>query len=264
MNAFTEVEFPQTGPGYLDLARVDRSLHEAALVWVIRNIRMYEEDRALDAPRLAATLVSLPSDQSFQTYESALRHVMGPRLADDVELYWRQGMLDVLLEYGIQSESSRFAVEMGFTRLALRVTVALRMLTPDGSERAFELHDEPGLVRLDPQWHQAVARFVRDGFFHILDGIDHLLFLFCLVIPFRRIGPLIGVVTAFTVAHSVTLIASAYGLAPSELWFVPLVETLIAASIVFMALENIVGSNAQRQWIVAFGFCLYHASGLLV
>ena len=52
------------------------------------------------------------------------------------------------------------------------------------------------------------------------------------------------VVTAFTVAHSLTLIASAYDLAPDALWFPPLIETLIAISIVYMALENIVGASA--------------------
>jgi len=52
-----------------------------------------------------------------------------------------------------------------------------------------------------------------------LDGTDHLLFLFCLVIPFRRFRPLITVVTAFTIAHSVTLIASAYNLARTRCWF---------------------------------------------
>ena len=79
------------------------------------------------------------------------------------------------------------------------------------------------------------------GFFHILDGTDHLLFLLCLVIPFRRLRPLVLVVTAFTVAHSITLVASAFDLAPSALWFPPLIETFIATSIVYMALENIVG-----------------------
>jgi hypothetical protein len=141
------------------------------------------------------------------------------------------------------------------------VTIALRLLTPDGRERAFELHDDPGVVALDPRWHQAAARFVRDGFHHILDGIDHLLFLFCLVIPLRRIRTLIGVVTAFTVAHSITLIASAYDMAPSGLWFPPLVETLIAASIVYMALENIVGMHVTRRWLITFCFGLVHGFG---
>ena len=88
------------------------------------------------------------------------------------------------------------------------------------------------------------------GFLHILDGIDHLLFLLCLVIPFRRLRPLVLIVTAFTVAHSITLIASAYGLAPDALWFPPLIETLIATSIVYMALENIVSAGGvQRRWM---------------
>ncbi len=60
----------------------------------------------------------------------------------------------------------------------------------------------------------AAGQFIRLGFTHILGGIDHLLFLLCLVIPFRRVRPLIGVVTAFTAAHSITLIASALGLVP--------------------------------------------------
>jgi uncharacterized membrane protein len=102
---------------------------------------------------------------------------------------------------------------------------------------------------------------VRDGFHHILDGIDHLLFLFCLVIPLRRIRTLIGVVTAFTVAHSITLIASAYDMAPTGLWFPPLVETLIAASIVYMALENIVGMHVTRRWLITFCFGLVHGFG---
>ena len=46
-------------------------------------------------------------------------------------------------------------------------------------------------MRLDPRWYQAALRFVELGFFHILDGTDHLLFLFCLVIPFRRFRALI-------------------------------------------------------------------------
>ena len=60
------------------------------------------------------------------------------------------------------------------------------------------------------------------------------------MIPFRRIRRADRVVTSFTVAHSMTLIASAYDLGPNALWFPPLIEMLIAVSIVYMALENIV------------------------
>jgi uncharacterized membrane-anchored protein YitT (DUF2179 family) len=83
-----------------------------------------------------------------------------------------------------------------------------------------------------------------------------------LVIPLRRLRALIPVVTAFTVAHSITLIASAYNLAPDFLWFPPLIETLIAASIVYMALENIAAANTlHRRWMIAFGFGLVHGFG---
>ena len=134
-------------------------------------------------------------------------------------------------------------------------------MLPGGAVRAFEYSGDPGLVRLDPRWHQAALRFVALGFEHILDGIDHLLFLTCLVIPFRRVGPLVAIVTSFTVAHSVTLIASAFGLAPGALWFPPLVETLIAMSIVYMAFENIVGVKLRRRWLITFAFGLVHGFG---
>ena len=129
-------------------------------------------------------------------------------------MFWEQGKLDVLFEYPIQSENSYFSIHAAFDRLAQHEITTLQFLPPGGVTRAYELEGDAGLVRLDPNWYHAAGRFVVMGFHHILEGIDHLLFLFCLVIPFRRIRPLIPIVTAFTVAHSITLIASAYGYAP--------------------------------------------------
>ncbi len=79
--------------------------------------------------------------------------------------------------------------------------------------------------------------------------------------PFRSFWALVPIVTSFTIAHSITLIASALGLAPNALWFPPLIETLIALSIVFMAFENIIGAKLQRRWMIAFGFGLIHGFG---
>src|SRR4029079_9835747 len=103
--------------------------------------------------------------------------------------------------------------------------------------------------------------FVALGFTHILDGIDHLLFIICLIIPFRKVRPLVAIITSFTVAHSITLIASVLGFAPDGLWFPPLIEVLIALSIVYMALENIVGARRERRCLIAFGFGLVHGFG---
>ena len=262
LNAMRDTEFPERGPGYLDLERVDSSLREAAAVWIADPIEIYEDNVRLAKPEIVEVRVSLPSDKSFASYDEALAHVTGSRLTNAVQVYWNQVMLDVLFEYPIHSDQSRFSIHPGLARLGLQVATALRFLPPGGAVRAFEFLGDPGLVRLDPQWYQASLTFVRLGFFHILDGTDHLLFLFCLVIPFRSLRKLIPVVTSFTVAHSITLIASAYNLAPSFLWFPPLIETLIAMSIVYMALENIVGGiGVQRRWLITFGFGLVHGFG---
>ena len=66
------------------------------------------------------------------------------------------------------------------------------------------------------RWYQAALNFVAQGFLHILEGTDHLLFILCLVIPFRRWRPLILIITSFTVAHSITLVASALGLSLTD------------------------------------------------
>jgi HupE / UreJ protein len=275
--AMRDVDFPTTSAGYLDLDRVGPLLPDAATLWISDAVDLYENGSKVGMPRVVETRVSLPSDKSFTSFDEALAHVSGPPLPAGSNVFWNQVLFDVLFEYEIQSDRSRFSIRPAFDRLGVHVVTALRFLAPDTPVRAFEFTDDPGLIRLDPRWHQAALRFIQLGFFHILDGTDHLLFLFCLVIPFRRFRALIPVVTAFTVAHSMTLIASAYDFAPDALWFPPLIETLIAVSIVYMALENIAGGAVvhrrwvqrrwvqrrwvQRRWIVAFGFGLVHGFG---
>ena len=268
LEAMLDVNFPLYGPGYLDMEPAERLLPNAARLWLAQEIEIYEDGTRLAEPTLAAVRLSLPSDRSFDRYETALAHVTtGARLPPTTEIIWRQAMLDVLLDYDTVSDQSSFAIRPGVERLGLRVISVIRFITPAGAERAFELRGDPGIVTLDPRWHQAAWRFVVSGFDHILDGTDHLLFLLCLVVPFRRLRALVPIVTGFTVAHSVTLIASAYDMAPNTLWFPPAVETLIALSILYMAFENIVAADAgqvgriRRRWVVAFGFGLIHGFG---
>jgi hypothetical protein len=258
-----DVDFPLRGLGYLDLDATHRLLPDLARQWIADYVTLHEGDRPLEQGRVVAARVSLPSDPSFTSYATALAHVTGPPLAAATDLVLEQAMLDVLLEYPIRSPASRFSIDPRWAHLGVRTATVLRFVLPQGPERAFRYDGNPGLVRLDPGWHQAAMTFVRLGFSHILDGLDHLLFVFCLVIPIRRFAPLVAVVTSFTLAHSITLLASAAGLAPRALWFPPLIETLIALSIVYMAFENIVGGGAgfRRRWLVAFGFGLVHGFG---
>ena len=262
LKAIRDLDFPERERGYLDVEKLAVRLPDAATLWISNFVEIYEGDTLLPKPRLAATQVSIESDRSFASFEEALAHITGPKLSSSANVVWNQVLFDVLLEYPIHSDRSRFSIRPGLERLAARVVTVLRFLPPGGAERAYRFTGDPGRVPLDPRWHQAAWRFVEMGFFHILDGTDHLLFLVCLVIPLRRLRPLILVVTAFTVAHSFTLIASAYDFAPNALWFPPLIETLIAISIVYMALENIIwAGTAGRRWMIAFGFGLVHGFG---
>ncbi len=261
LTSMRDVTFPVRGPGYVEIEEASALLADQATIWIASYVALYEESTLLPAPVVTATRISLPSDPSFADYDRALAHVSAPPLPAGIDLVLEQAMLDVVLETPIQSADSRFSIDPAWAHLGIRTTTVLRFVTAEGAERVYQYAGNPGRVRLDPRWHQAFLRFVALGFGHILDGIDHLLFLLCLVIPLRRFWPLVSVVTAFTVAHSITLGASVLGIAPNTLWFPPLIETLIAASIVFMALENIVGRTHGRRWMWAFGFGLVHGFG---
>jgi hypothetical protein len=101
--------------------------------------------------------------------------------------------------------------------------------------------------------------FVRLGVEHILTGYDHLLFLVALLATARGLWSVVRIVTAFTLAHSVTLTVGALGIVtiPDRI-----IEPLIAATIVWVALENLFAAEPdRRRWIWSFGFGLVHGLG---
>ncbi|HEY5061153.1 MAG TPA: hypothetical protein VII52_06430, partial [Gemmatimonadaceae bacterium] len=106
LEAMRDVNFPLSGPGYLDVAASAPLVHDAAKVWLADEVQLYEGDVRLGAPSITATHVSLPSDRSFADFRSALEHTLGPPLPPDTQLMWKQAMLDVILEYPIASDRS--------------------------------------------------------------------------------------------------------------------------------------------------------------
>ena len=108
------------------------------------------------------------------------------------------------------------------------------------------------------------ARYLQLGAEHILFGVDHLLFILGLLLLLQGFWKLIQTVTAFTIAHSITLACAALGIFP-----VPNapIEVLIALSIMFLAREIIMGQRGQqtlvhsKPWVVAFAFGLIHGFG---
>ena len=106
-----------------------------------------------------------------------------------------------------------------------------------------------------------IRAYIRHGILHILTGYDHLLFAGALVLATTKLSDLIKVVTAFTVAHTLTLMLSVFDLVTLG---ERVVEPMIAASIIFVAVQNIFWPKQSRGWTrlaIAFGFGLFHGLG---
>ena len=182
----------------------------------------------------------------------------------DTRIYVDQGYVDARITYPISSPNSgvrhphdrgagawRLSQARRSLPAARRRDVGAMVVTSSSGARSRSIRPGGAPPRRSP----------RLGIAHILTGYDHLLFLLCLVIPLRGWRQILSVVTAFTVAHSFTLLGSAFDLAPPGTWFPPFVETAIAASIVYMALENIMGVDLERRILITGLFGLVHGFG---
>jgi hydrogenase/urease accessory protein HupE len=144
--------------------------------------------------------------------------------------------------------------------------VVVRVESEDGSVQAARLTpDKPSFtVAADPNWFDTARTYFLLGMEHILLGIDHLLFVLALLLLVRDVWMLFKVITAFTVAHSITLALAALGWA--HIPQAP-VEAVIALSIMFVAAEILrergpeTNLTKRAPWVVAFAFGLLHGLG---
>ena len=155
----------------------------------------------------------------------------------------------------------------GLLNLTVEGVTRTAILGPQAPRQSFEL------AAAASRWQQLLD-YGREGVWHIWVGFDHILFLLSLLLPavgvwagsrwlpVERFGQafwdVLRIVTAFTVAHSITLSLAALGFVslPSRL-----VESCIAASVVLAALNNVWPVFHERRWMVAFAFGLIHGFG---
>ena len=109
-----------------------------------------------------------------------------------------------------------------------------------------------------PVAQHSFREFLLLGVMHIATGYDHILFLLGLLIIGGSFKSAIKIITAFTVAHSITL-----ALATMKVINIPsgIIEPLIAVSIIYVGVENILRRNLEKRWLLAFGFGLVHGCG---
>ena len=262
LEAMRDVDFPLTPEGYLILDEAGSALTDAAGLWVVDSLALRVRGQPA-SPRDVALRVALPGDRAFATYATAKDHFAGPPLPAATQIFWRQAMLDVRLVYPlpIRPTPGDLTLDAAFRQLGATTRVDMLFIGPGGDEHTLTFDGDARNLALMPSGWRVAGDFVKQGFVHILGGIDHLLFLLCLVLPLRRLWPLVKAVTAFTVAHSLTLAAAALGWIPTPLWFASFIEAIIALSIVYLALENILRAQVAHRWVTAFVFGLAHGFG---
>ncbi|HLY10716.1 MAG TPA: HupE/UreJ family protein [Planctomycetota bacterium] len=140
---------------------------------------------------------------------------------------------------------------------------AILVVSWDGARRSFSRYgkfDDLELTarRVQPTFWSTAGEFLIWGMDHIFTGYDHIAFLLALLFAARRLGEMVRIATSFTVAHSITLLLAAMDVIrlPSAV-----TESLIAASIVYVAAENYFIKEAKYRWVLTFVFGLVHGLG---
>ncbi|MEE4300130.1 MAG: HupE/UreJ family protein [Pseudomonadales bacterium] len=270
LGALRDLSLPLRADGTLVIEEAEGPLREAAGLWIGDYLAAEAGGRALPPPTLRAVRASLPSERGFADHAAAVAHVTGPALSAEARLRPAQAHLDALFEIPVPEALRARArtLEPRLSHLGITTRIDLAVRTLDGELRRLEVEGSPGPLPLDPGVGWVAGTFVVSGIEHILGGFDHLLFLVCLVLPLLAWRPLVVMVTAFTAGHTVTLVAASLGWAPRGAWFPALMEALIAASVVWLAVANLyrlLGGSTERtadgRWRLAFLFGLVHGFG---
>jgi hypothetical protein len=226
-------------PAYLQLRQVDAGTYD--VLWKLP---------ALDE---STTLKVRPV---FPTGTRVVKPIRSSFAAGTAVQHWRIAIDDGLTDQAIE-----------FSNLAAsRIDVLVRVERADGTSQLGRVlpHEPRFVVTESPGPFEVAQTYTVLGIEHILLGIDHLLFVLALLLLVQGTGRLIATITAFTLAHSLTLFAATLG------WLDvpgPPVEAIIALSIVFVAGEIVraregrPGLTQRYPWIVAFTFGLLHGLG---
>ena len=229
------------GLALLALQGLDLSVGEAIVNAKVERVRIYKNGTQPDFATLDDARKSFQGEQLFDVFEQ--------------DVYVGDTTIDVWLHYISHDPVYKYALSSNLNPgLPDQDETANLVLdySPSGVQvfRARGLLHEPVVVTrslLD-----AVLTFIKEGVIHILEGLDHVLFVICLVLGAMHFKPLLWRVTGFTIGHSITLSLGFYGFVPTGAWFVPAVETGIALSIIYVAVVAVAPGLQQkkREWTV--------------
>lgn len=260
LEAMRDFDFITSDEGYLDFSASEQLIEEAIKLWVLDEIQLYQGDVPL-APLIQKIRISLPTNTLFGNLIDVRRHFESPLLPNTTTLFWQQALVDIKLRYVRRQSESQYSIAPQLAGLGQRTLTLIKYYNLNGQEFQFDYVGDPGLLDLNPSILLVLMKFIWDGLTHILNGIDHLLFLIALIAPLSKLRQLIFVISAFTLGHSITLIISAFGFIPDYIWFPTLVELAIATSIILLAIDNVLTKTLNRRWVFGLGFGLVHGFG---
>lgn len=217
------------------------------------------------------------SDQELKSAAPELRGFAGKLL--DIECDRRKIELQNFSVVMRDGNSVHFLLEFPTaTRCELQISASVLADLPRGHKQYFSIRDQQDKLLVERMLsaeaptltidlrathafnslRESALRFVTLGIEHILTGYDHLAFLLAVLLAGGSLRSNAKIITSFTVAHSITLALSTLGVVSLS---ARVVEPLIAASIVFVGIENLVRRQLAARWLVTFGFGLIHGLG---
>jgi hypothetical protein len=245
---------------YIDVKQLKDSTDGLALL-AMQGINLTVDGKIVNPEVERVNLYQLGTQPDFATLDEARKSFQGGQVFDAFEqdVYVGDTTIDVLLRYTTQSAVYKYAISSNLDPgLPDQDETANLVLdySPGGIQvfRARGLLHEPVVVTRSA--FDAVMTFIKEGVKHILEGLDHVLFVICLVLGAMHFGPLLWRVTGFTIGHSITLSLGFFGFVPTGAWFVPAVETGIALSIIYVAIVAIVPdlkpsfNQKKNEWTV--------------
>ncbi len=211
----------------------------------VNEIRLYPNGQQPDFSTLDEARQAMLGEQSITAFEPGV--YVGDTTVDILLRYNGQDAVDTyalssLLNPGLPDQDKTANLVLDYRPGSVQVF------------RARGLLDQPIVV--SHSIVDSMMTFIGEGMKHILEGLDHVLFVICLVLGAMHLRPLLWRVTGFTVGHSITLSLGFFGFVPSGAWFVPAVETGIALSIIYVAIVAVLPDvmpsfkSEKSEWTV--------------
>jgi hypothetical protein len=211
------------------------------------------------SPTISSGQLAALGDLSFATPEAAAAHIAHATDAQ-LKIAVDLGYLDAHFVYPIRPAAAVFSIQSRVAEDLQELSKLTIQFVPGGNQRfaAVTISPPSGKVSLNPNRRQAALGFTLLGMRDFLANADCLLFIVCLMIPFRLARDFAAPYAAFVLSNIISLAGTAFGFAPDSVWFAALSAAVTAVLIFFLALGNIFGAHLRRRrlWTGLFGFVM--------